>query len=366
MRQTHYSDNQYYYTQKWNKGVCLQNVTDYSPFGVTLDGRTMQGNGYRYGFSGKEQDNEITGTGNSIDLGDRMCESRIGRTSSMDKYSYKFPGDSPYSYAMNTPLCAVDPDGKLIIFIGGLRLWERDKDQLRTRSKGALNGIYNSDVFNYWCRDKNSFVEMADVAGTFIERIGDNNAWYTSGSSRWTSQAIERRADGVAKAEQFHAMVQSGEIKLETNETIKIVSHSQGGAHAEGFAEQLLTYKDANGDPLYKIEVIYNITPHQPGDINAPDGIRSVQYSHPNDAVSSQAPIWMPNGKSKFGQINGIDEFNGQQIIGGAGQPKATGATGNRNGHNVTDNMFIFSLLDVEPGYVAPRFDNPQPKPQGQ
>jgi RHS repeat-associated protein len=348
------------------QGVCMQSTSDYSPFGVLLEGRSMQKTGYRYGFGGHEQEVEITGNGNSIDLGYRICETRIGRTTSIDKYSYKFPGDSPYSYAMNTPLSAVDPDGKLVIFIGGLRLWERDKDQLRTGSKGALNGIYNSDVFNYWCIDKNTFGEMADVSGTFMERIGDNNAWYTSGSSGWTSQATERSADGVAKAEQFHAMVQNGEIKLETNETIKIVSHSQGGAHAEGFAEQLLTYKDANGDPLYIIEVIYNITPHQPGDINAPDGIRSVQYSHPNDAVSSQAPIWMPNGKSKFGQINGIDEFNGQQILGGAGQPKATGAIGNRNGHNVTDNMFIFSLLDIEPGYVAPRRDNPKPNTQGQ
>lgn len=278
----------------------------------------------------------------------------------MDKYSYKFPGDSPYSFAMNTPLCAVDPDGKLIIFIGGLRLWERDKDQLRRESKGALNGIYDYDAFGYWSEEKNSFGESADIAGSFIERIGDNNAWFTSGSSKWTSQAQDRKMDGRLKAMQFHAMVQSGEITLEKDETIKIVSHSQGGAHAEGFAEMLMSYKDVNGAQIYKIEVIYNITPHQPTDIEAPAGIRSVQYSHPNDAISSDSPVWLPNGKSEFGKINGVDEFNGDQIIGGERQPAATGAAGNRNGHNVTDNTYIFNIRDGQDGFVAPRKDIPQ------
>jgi RHS repeat-associated protein len=319
---------------------------------------------YRFGFNGQEKDNEIKGVGNSLDFGARTVDVRLGRTNAMDKYSYKFPGESPYSFVMNTPISAVDPDGKLIIFIGGLRLWERDKDQIRTHTEGAANGIYNSDVFNYWSIENNSFGEVADIAGGFMDRIGDENTWFASGSSGWTSQANERKKDGATKAEQFHAMVQSGEILLETNETIKIVSHSQGGAHAEGFAEQLLSYKDANGSPLYKIEVIYNITPHQPGGINAIQGIRNVQYSHPNDAVSSKAPLLMPNGKSKFAQINGVNEFDGRQILGGKGQPKATGALGNRNGHNVTDNMFIFEIAEGKEGYVAPRQDVPQPQPQ--
>ena len=72
--------------------------------------------------------------------------------------------------------------------------------------------------------------------------------------------------------------------------------------------------------------------------------------------------MYMPNGKSKFGQIKGGDEFNGEQILGGEGQPKATGAMGNRNGHNVTDNMYIFKIPEGDKGYVAPRQDNPQPK----
>ncbi len=317
---------------------------------------------YRYGFNGKEKDDEVKGKGNSIDLGDRILDPRIGRTFKMDRYSYKFPGESPYSFAMNTPICALDPDGKLIIFIGGLRLSERDKDQLRSGKEGGLPGIYKTDVFKYWGTDensKNSFGKSEDIAGRFMKRIGDENLMFTSGSSKWKSQAADRKEDGALKGEQFHAMVQSGEIKLAKGETIKIVSHSQGGAHAEGFAEQLMSYRDSDGNQLYKIEVIYNITPHQPGDINAPDGIRTVQYSHPNDAVSSKAPFWLPNGRSKISKIKGITEYDERIIIGGKGQPKATGVIGNRNGHNVTDNGFIFDIPEGKYGYVAPRQDSP-------
>ena len=41
------------------------NTTDYYPFGLAMDGRTVQDSAYRYGFNGKELDNELKGTGNS-------------------------------------------------------------------------------------------------------------------------------------------------------------------------------------------------------------------------------------------------------------------------------------------------------------
>ena len=104
-------------------------------------------------------------------------------------------------------------------------------------------------------------------------------------------------------------MVQAGDITLKAGETIKIISHSQGGAHSAGYADKLMRYKDANGNALYNVEVIEYITPHQPTDINHPNGILGIQYSHPSDAVSSKAPWWMPNGGSAYGHINNINEF---------------------------------------------------------
>ena len=50
---------QYACGNKTASGVCLQNIFDYSPFGAALDGRTMQRDGYRYGFNGQEHVREI-------------------------------------------------------------------------------------------------------------------------------------------------------------------------------------------------------------------------------------------------------------------------------------------------------------------
>ena len=60
--------------------VALVSVSDYSPFGVQLDGRTFEGAGYRYGFNGMEKDDEIHNSeGTSYDFGARIYDARIGR-----------------------------------------------------------------------------------------------------------------------------------------------------------------------------------------------------------------------------------------------------------------------------------------------
>ena len=66
--------------------------------------------------------------------------------------------------------------------------------------------------------------------------------------------------------------------------------------------------------------------------------INGIQFSHPSDAVASDSPWWMPNGGTSFGKINGVSQFYGEDIMGGPGQPKLGGATGNMNGHKVIDN----------------------------
>ena len=67
---------------------------------------------YRYGFNGKLKDNEWAGVGNSYDYGARMEDSRIGRFRSIDPLTKKFPMLSPYQFASNTPIQAIDLDGK--------------------------------------------------------------------------------------------------------------------------------------------------------------------------------------------------------------------------------------------------------------
>ncbi|MDB5250687.1 MAG: repeat protein [Segetibacter sp.] len=68
--------------------------------------------GYRYGFNGKENDNELKGEGNSLDYGDRIYDPRIGRWLSVDPLQKKYPNWSPYNFVMNSPLKLKDENGK--------------------------------------------------------------------------------------------------------------------------------------------------------------------------------------------------------------------------------------------------------------
>ena len=66
---------------------------------------------YRYGFNGKEQDNEVKGIGDQIDYGMRVYDPRAGRFLSVDPLMKKFPQLTPFQYAGNTPTKFIDLDG---------------------------------------------------------------------------------------------------------------------------------------------------------------------------------------------------------------------------------------------------------------
>ncbi|GAA0561210.1 RHS repeat-associated core domain-containing protein [Chitinophaga japonensis] len=87
---------------------------DYYPFGMREPGRRYGlGNEqeYRYGFNGKENDNEVKGEGNSLDFGERMYDVRIGRWLSLDPLMAKFPESTPYNGFGNNPIYFIDPYG---------------------------------------------------------------------------------------------------------------------------------------------------------------------------------------------------------------------------------------------------------------
>ncbi len=70
---------------------------------------------YRYGFNGKENDNEVKGEGNQQDYGERAYDPRIGRWLGVDPVQKKYPAWSPYNYAMNSPLKLRDDNGEDVI-----------------------------------------------------------------------------------------------------------------------------------------------------------------------------------------------------------------------------------------------------------
>jgi RHS repeat-associated protein len=67
--------------------------------------------GYRYGFNGKENDNEVKGEGKMQDYGMRIYDPRLGKFLSVDPLAKAFPWYTPYQFAGNKPIWAIDLDG---------------------------------------------------------------------------------------------------------------------------------------------------------------------------------------------------------------------------------------------------------------
>ncbi len=66
---------------------------------------------YLYGYNGKENDNEVKGKGAQYDYGFRIYDPRLGRFLSVDPLISSFPYYTPYQFAGNIPIAAIDLDG---------------------------------------------------------------------------------------------------------------------------------------------------------------------------------------------------------------------------------------------------------------
>ena len=74
--------------------------------------RKYNGPAYRFGFNGKENDNEVKGNGNQQDYGMRIYDPRLVRFLSVDPLTKSFAWFTPYQFAGNTPIAAIDLDGE--------------------------------------------------------------------------------------------------------------------------------------------------------------------------------------------------------------------------------------------------------------
>jgi RHS repeat-associated protein len=77
---------------------------------MNMPGRKFSvGSEYRYGFNGKENDNDITKGGQ--DYGMRIYDTRLGRFLSVDPLSDSYPWNSTYSFSEGNPINYIDLDG---------------------------------------------------------------------------------------------------------------------------------------------------------------------------------------------------------------------------------------------------------------
>jgi RHS repeat-associated protein len=89
-------------------------ITDYSPFGVQLDGRNLvksEAAKSRFGYQNQERDDEIKGSGNSVNYTFRMHDPRLGRFMSIDPLSRNYPWNSTYAFSENRVIDGVELEG---------------------------------------------------------------------------------------------------------------------------------------------------------------------------------------------------------------------------------------------------------------
>ena len=85
---------------------------NYYPFGMLMEERsyTATAKGYRFGFNGKEMDDETFD--GAIAFEARIYDSRLGRFFSTDPWEHKYAWQSTYSYYKNCPISILDFLGK--------------------------------------------------------------------------------------------------------------------------------------------------------------------------------------------------------------------------------------------------------------
>ena len=110
---------------------------------------------YRFGFNGQMKVNEVAGVGNFMDYKARGQDIRIARFISIDPLTKRFPMLSPYQFASNTPIQAIDIDGLEAMKVT-TRIWansgvpqinqlkEFDLNSPRYGNKGVLYDYSNS------------------------------------------------------------------------------------------------------------------------------------------------------------------------------------------------------------------------------
>ena len=123
-------------------------------------------NGYRYGFNGKEKDDEVKGEGNAYNFGDRIEDPRVGgRWFSIDPYTKKIPGESPYIYASNSPILFIDYQGKYKIAIHS----SVSKDISMQKISNFVDVVKN--MHSYLLQHRDIVGRLSSATGLSRERI---------------------------------------------------------------------------------------------------------------------------------------------------------------------------------------------------
>ncbi|MEJ0101425.1 MAG: RHS repeat-associated core domain-containing protein [Bacteroidota bacterium] len=288
----------------------LVEETHYYPFGLTMQGISSKAlkSSYaenKYKYNGKELNNKEFSDGSGLELydyGARFYDQQIGRWYKTDNKAELYFATSPYVYALNQPTNAIDPDGNLVIFIQGNHFGETGHEYWTAKNYYTTIGTPGQTPTGYHPINGRGTTMVYGKDRYFdnevMTQLNDNHTprYYDGSGGGWHPLSVRHRTSSLAEGREQMGYEQGKEdaasiiANLERDkssnniiETIKVVTHSMGGAYGNGLVRALREYiatLPAEQQKQIKIEQVIDFDPYQGADITADGVTPTFQYIH--------------------------------------------------------------------------------------
>ncbi|KYP13819.1 RHS repeat-associated core domain-containing protein [Flavihumibacter sp. CACIAM 22H1] len=154
-----------------------------------IGGATGTAGLYRYGFNGKENDNEVFALGGLQDYRIRIYATRLGRFLATDPIANNYPSLTPYPIASNRPIDGIDLDGLEWYYYNNISGW--------TESKAKIPIMTPIDVLNKAGYYSAAQVHKMQEATDIIHRKFDRQQEYADYNKAMFKYAKSKNLFGI-------------------------------------------------------------------------------------------------------------------------------------------------------------------------